>query len=123
MANKDLAALQGRWKVTYLEVAGNILPAAMFANAEISVTGDTFESLGMSAVYRGKMALDLSGMRTVFALRFAEGPEKGNINNALYELDGDSWTICLDMAGGPTPATLVSTAANGYALEKLTRMK
>jgi uncharacterized protein (TIGR03067 family) len=118
----DLSALQGRWKVASLEVAGSQMPAAMFPNAVVSVSGDVFESSGMGAVYRGKMTLAQSGMRKTFSLTFEEGPEKGNVNHALYELDGDRWTFCLDMKGGPAPAGLVSTAANGHALETLTRI-
>lgn len=119
----DLAALQGKWKVTYLEVAGSQISASMFPNAIVSVSGDLFESSGMGAVYRGRMTLSEQGLRKIFSLSFEEGPEKGNANNALYELSGDIWTICLDMKGGPAPASLTSTAANGYALEKLTRVR
>ena len=119
----DLSALQGQWKVTSLEVAGSQMPAAMFPNAMVSVSGDVFESSGMGAVYRGKIALAQSGIRRTFSLTFEEGPEKGNVNHALYELDGDTWMICLDMKGGPAPSGLASTAANGYALETLTRIR
>jgi uncharacterized protein (TIGR03067 family) len=119
----DLAALQGKWKVTDLEVAGSKMPSSMFPNAVVSVSGDAFESTGMGAVYRGKMKLAEQGTRKVFSLSFADGPEKGNVNHALYELDGDTWTFCMDMKGGPAPAGLVSTAANGYALETLERLR
>ena len=119
----DLAALQGKWKVTHLEVAGSQMPASMFPNAIVSVSGDLFESSGMGAVYRGRMKLSEQGPRKTFSLSFEDGPEKGNVNHALYALDGDTWTICLDMKGGPAPAGLVSTSANGHALEKLTRVR
>jgi uncharacterized protein (TIGR03067 family) len=119
----DLAALQGRWKVAYLEVAGSLVPTPAFANAGVTVSGDMFESTGMGAVYRGRLKLAQEGTRKVFSLAFEEGPEKGNANHALYELDGDTWTLCIDMKGGPAPVGLVSTAANGYALEKLTRVR
>jgi uncharacterized protein (TIGR03067 family) len=119
----DLAALQGKWKVTYLEVAGSLAPATTFPDAVVSVSGDTFESFGMGAVYRGRIRLEAQGARKVFTLAFQEGPETGNVNQALYELDGDTWTFCMDMKGGPAPSGLVSTAANGYALERLTRIR
>jgi uncharacterized protein (TIGR03067 family) len=109
--------------VTYLEVAGSLVPAASFANATVTLTGDAFESSGMGAVYRGKLGLGREGSRKVFSLSFEEGPEKGNTNHALYELDGDIWTFCMDMKGGPAPIGLVSTSANGYALERLTRIR
>jgi uncharacterized protein (TIGR03067 family) len=118
----DLAALQGRWKVVLLEIAGAQMPAAMFPNAVMTVSGDTFESSGMGAVYRGKLALSEAGARKLFSLAFEDGPERGNINHGLYELDGDAWTICLDTKGGPAPSDFVSSAANGYALETLARI-
>jgi uncharacterized protein (TIGR03067 family) len=119
----DLSALQGSWKVTYLEVAGSLMPASSFLNAIVTLAGDSFESSGMGAVYRGKVKLSQEGSRRVFSLSFEDGPEKGNTNHALYELDGDTWTFCMDMKGGPAPMGLVSTAANGYALERLTRIR
>jgi uncharacterized protein (TIGR03067 family) len=118
----DLAALQGRWKVTGLEVGGAKMPPAMFPSAEVRVDGDTFTSTGMGAAYSGKLSLAVADGRKTFALAFAEGPEAGNTNHALYELSGNLWRLCLDMKGGPAPASFASTAANGYALETLTRI-
>jgi uncharacterized protein (TIGR03067 family) len=119
----DLAALQGSWKIDYLEVAGSQVPSSAFAGAGVTVSGDTFESTGMGAVYRGRLKLVEDGARKLFSLSFEDGPETGNVNHALYKLDGDAWTFCIDTKGGPAPASLLSTAANGYALEKLTRVR
>jgi uncharacterized protein (TIGR03067 family) len=119
----DQAKLQGRWRITELEVAGNSVPAAAFAGAEVRLADDVFESRGMGAVYRGRISFGSDGDRKTFQLAFFEGPEKGNVNHALYELDGDSWRICLDMKGGPAPASMESSATNGYALETLTRIR
>jgi uncharacterized protein (TIGR03067 family) len=121
MAN-DLASLQGRWKVSSLEVGGAAMPPSMFPNAVVTVTGDVFESSGMGAVYRGRLTLAEAGGRKTFTLHFEDGPEKGNANHALYGLDGDTWTICLDMKGGPAPMAFATSAANGYALETLKRI-
>ena len=119
----DSAALQGKWKVAYLEVGGSSMPASMFPNAVVSVSGDIFESSGMGAIYRGRMKLSEQGAQKMLSLSFEEGPEKGNVNHAVYELAGDNWTFCINIKGGPAPAGFLSTAANGYALEKLTRLR
>ena len=34
-----------------------------------------------------------------FDLVFTEGPEAGNRNRGIYELNGDTWKICLNMSG------------------------
>jgi uncharacterized protein (TIGR03067 family) len=119
--SNDLAKLQGRWKVASLEVGGAKMPVSMFPDAVVSVADDVFESSCMGAVYRGRLTLADSGGRKTFSLAFEDGPEKGNTNNALYELDGDRWTLCLDMKGGPAPQGFATSPANGYALETLTR--
>jgi uncharacterized protein (TIGR03067 family) len=121
MAN-DLAALQGRWKVADLEVGGTKMPVSMFPDAEVSVDGDTFTSTGMGSVYSGKLTLFEQSDAKTFSLAFTQGPEAGNANHALYELSGNTWRLCLDMKGGPAPQTFATTAANGYALETLTRI-
>ena len=117
----DLARLQGRWKVASLEIGGAKMPAAMFPNAVVSVTGDLFESSGMGAIYRGKLALSEASGAKVFSLTFDAGPEQGRVNHACYALDGDLWTICIDTKGGPPPPAFATSAAKGYALETLER--
>ena len=76
----------------------------------------------MGSVYTGKLTLaERSGAKT-FSLAFAQGPEAGIVNHALYELSGNRWRLCLDMKGGPAPQAFATSAANGYALETLTRI-
>ena len=118
----DLLALQGRWKVAELEVGGASMPASMFPEAEVTVTGDTFAAKGMGSVYTGKLVLAEDAGRKTFSLTFVQGPETGNVNHALYELAGNRWRLCLDMKGGPAPQTFATSAANGYALETLIRI-
>src|ERR1039457_1552296 len=86
---EDLDLLQGSWTVTALEVDGQEMPAAMLANARIAIEGDRFTSTGMEAVYRGKIELDASTSPRRIDMKFDAGPEKGNTNPGIYELDGD----------------------------------
>jgi uncharacterized protein (TIGR03067 family) len=93
----------------------------MFSAAEVRVTDGVFESLGMGAIYRGRMTVSEEGGLKRFDIHFNEGPESGAVNRGVYELDGDTWRICLNMSGGPSPPGLESTAANGFALQTLVR--
>ena len=118
----DLQNLQGAWRVTALEMNGAAMPAAMLANAKIVVDGTRFTSLGMSAVYEGEMTIDETTNPKSFSLKFAAGPELGAVNRAIYALDGDSWRLCLNIAGGPAPMAFATRMGDGCVLETLTRV-
>ena len=115
--------LEGTWYVVALEVDGQQMPAEMLATARIVVKGNRFQSLGMSAVYEGKMKLDPSANPRTFDLTFTSGPEKGNTSLAIYELDGDDWRLCLTTRGGGRPNQFATKPGTGHALETLKRGK
>src|SRR3989442_16035736 len=72
----DLDRLQGAWNITSLEVDGQSMPAP--TGACIVIEGSRFQSLGMGAVYEGKVEVDGTKKPKTFDLLFTAGPEKGN---------------------------------------------
>lgn len=120
-AATDSERLQGTWSVTALEVDGQKLAGGMLSGARVVVTGDRFESLGMGETYEGALTLDESARPKAFDLKFTSGPEKGNINRGIYELDGDDWKLCLATRGGPRPQEFATKPGTGHALEILKR--
>ena len=117
----DLEKLQGRWYIQSLELDGAALSPGGFAGAEIVLTGNRFQSLSMGAVYEGTIELQSAKRPKALKMRFTKGPEKGNVNNGIYELQKDGWRLCLSMTGGPAPATFATAPGSGCALETLAR--
>jgi uncharacterized protein (TIGR03067 family) len=117
----DLDKLQGAWNIVALESDGNKLPATMFDGAQIVLKGDQFESLGMGAVYRGKVKLDAAKKPKHFDLVITEGHAAGMTNYGIYELNGATWKLCLDTTGKSRPKTFATKPASGLALETLKR--
>jgi uncharacterized protein (TIGR03067 family) len=117
----ELEKLQGQWDVIFLEVEGLALVASTFSGARIVIQGNKFTSIAMGATYVGRIELDATTDPKTFNMKFAEGPEKGNTNFGIYELEGDNWKICLTMTGGPPPTQFVTTPGSGQALELLQR--
>jgi uncharacterized protein (TIGR03067 family) len=118
---QDLDLLQGSWTVTALEADGQEVPASMLADARIAVKGNRFTSTGMGAVYQGTLELNASTSPRQIDMKFDAGPEKGNTNPGIYELDGDTWKICLATRGAVRPSSFASTPGSGFAVETLTR--
>ena len=118
----DAQNLQGTWRITRLEMNGAPMPDAMLANAKIVIEGLRFTSLGMGAEYSGQMSFDDNARPKRFAVKFdGSGPESGRTNNAIYELDGDNWRLCVHVGGGPAPASFTTSAGDNCAYEVLVR--
>src|SRR5215469_14113430 len=115
----DLDRLQGSWNIDFLEVDGSAMPSP--PDSRIVIEGDKFQSLGMGAVYEGKVEIDARKKPKQFDLVFTDGPEKGNRSLGIYELNGDSWKICFTVTGKRRPSKFETKAGSGLALETLTR--
>jgi uncharacterized protein (TIGR03067 family) len=87
----------------------------------MTIQGNRFTSTGMGAVYEGTIEVDATTIPKAFNLNFIAGPERGNTNFGIYELDGDNWRICLNTRGTSRPRTFVAEPETGIALEVLKR--
>lgn len=118
---RDLQQLQGDWSIQSLEIDGNPLPPAAFDGAGVSVSGQTFTTKSMGALYEGRLELDEQSIPPRLSMHFDAGPETGRVNHGIYELNGDVWRICLCMTGGLPPPSFSTAGRSGYALQSLVR--
>ena len=102
----DIENLQGTWNIVSLEMDGRKYPPG---GSQIVVKGSQFTSLNMGAEYSGKVVVDQSASPCTFDLLFETGPETGNRSLGIYELEGDTWKICLGLTGKTRPSKFVST--------------
>ena len=119
----DLDLLQGTWCVTGLESEGRPMAKEMFAESRITIQGDRFATTGMGAEYAGAISLDESAKPGRIDMKFDAGPPKGSTNLGIYEIDGDTWRICLATHGKVRPKKFDSTAGAGFVVETLVRGK
>lgn len=118
---RPLDALQGTWMIRSLILDGEPLPSAMLAGAHVVITGDRFVSHGMGAEYSGVLVPGNGKAPRALDMRFETGPEKGNTNPCIYELDGDTLKLCIATRGSVRPTSFRSPPGSGFALETLTR--
>ena len=117
----ELARLQGTWNIVALEVEGQKMAAGALTGSKIVVKGDRFTTLAMGATYEGKLEVDPAKTPKTFNLNFTAGPEKGNTSLGIYELDGDTWKICMTVAGNNRPKEFATKPRSGHAFETLKR--
>jgi uncharacterized protein (TIGR03067 family) len=115
---QDLDGLQGTWNIVSLEMDGQKMAGG---GAQIVVRGERFTTIAMGAAYEGTLVVHEASAPKSFDLHFEEGPEKGNTSLGIYELEGDTWKICLTTRGNQRPREFAAPPGTGIALETLRR--
>ncbi len=113
----DLELLQGAWAIARLELDGQEQPAP--SEARIEIQDDRFTSRGLGPVYSGRIELNTKPTPHHIDLRFDSGPEAGNVNHGIYEVQRGGWRMCLNMQGAARPNEFATAPGSGCALEVL----
>jgi len=85
------------------------------------VKGNTFATISMGASYGGTLSADTTRSPNTLDLRFKSGPETGRRRSAIFELDGDTWRLCLTVTATTRPTSFATASGSGLALETLRR--
>jgi uncharacterized protein (TIGR03067 family) len=120
---KELEPFQGTWKIAALEVEGNKLDIDDFKETRLTVKGDTFTMATAGATYKGTFKIDSAKKPKMIDMSYTDGPEKGKTSLGIYEIDGDTWKICIGLTGKERPKEFATKADSGHALEVLKRDK
>jgi uncharacterized protein (TIGR03067 family) len=105
--------------MTELEVEGRKSP---FTGSKVALDGQKFTTIAMGEDFAGTVELDPAKSPKTFDLLFTSGPHKGVKSLGIYELDGDTWKICLAFAGIQTrPQKFATKPGSGLALETFKR--
>jgi uncharacterized protein (TIGR03067 family) len=118
---EEIEKLQGTWRIVSLEVEGSKMEEALFTGSKVMVAGEAFSTLSMGAGYGGLFAIDATSDPYKLDMIFTYGPHAGARSLGIYRFDGDTWILCLGMAGRERPEDFVTKPGSGHALEKLER--
>ncbi len=118
---EQLRALEGTWAFETLEVEGQTMPASILASSRILMDGDRFRTESPEANYEGIFNINVEAEPHEIDIEFVEGPEAGNWNYGIFQLEGDELRICLDMSGKSRPKAFAAPKGSGHACESLRR--
>lgn len=123
---KDKAALQGTWRVVSSESNGEKVPADDLKGLAIIFRGNAIfvrEGTGKEQEKFG-MLLDPLRKPKEMDLAFLHAPNKGRLDRAIYDLDGDSLRICIqENKDSPRPTDFTASANSNRWLVVLQRSK
>jgi uncharacterized protein (TIGR03067 family) len=121
---KGFDPLQGTWAVMAITRDGQKVPdenaqkltLIVKGNERIVKEGDEVKSKGTFTVDAGKNPAHMD-------VTVVDGPLAGKTYPGIYELKGDTFTLCLTLEGDKRPDDLTSTDGSGRLLQVFTKAK
>jgi uncharacterized protein (TIGR03067 family) len=120
---EELARFEGSWRFDSVEAEGKPVPIESFKGIRLVLKGDHFTMAIPEATHEGSYAVDPTARPKTIDVTFTEGPEKGKTSYGIYELEGDTYKVCIGLTGKPRPTEFASKPGSGHVLEVLKREK
>jgi uncharacterized protein (TIGR03067 family) len=117
----ELKAFEGTWRFSSVEVEGKTLPIEAFKETTLVLKGDRFDHTEGGQTTHGSFKVDPTVTPKTIDITFSDGPEAGKSVLGIYELEGDTYKVCIGMDGKSRPTEFASKAGSGVALEVLKR--
>lgn len=92
---KALEALKATWAFASFETNGQKAPDDAIKNFKLTVSGDEMTFKIGGEVKLTVKQLDPSTSPRIIDLEFKDGPQKGDVFEGIYQVDGDTLKICL----------------------------
>jgi uncharacterized protein (TIGR03067 family) len=110
-ASRELASLEGVWRFATVAVNGKEQAAPPFdTNKLIVAKGGRYVIVQGPRITHGVIQLDPTASPKHYDVTVTNGRAKGVVTRGVYEIDGDTYRICLPFDGKTRPATVRSQA-------------
>ena len=122
----DLKDMEGTWLVTIHEVSGKKLGDEQIKKSEstIIIKDGKYQNVFMGkTISEGTLKLDSTKKPKTMDALVAEGPGKGKSMLGVFELNGDSMTVCFAQVDKERPTGLKTDEGSGQVLLKYKREK
>jgi uncharacterized protein (TIGR03067 family) len=111
---KEYARIEGVWRFARVEVEGAKQPDVPFETNKLIVSKDgRYVIIQGPRITRGVIKLGPTKTPKHYDVSVTNGPRKGLTALGIYEIDGDSFTVCLPFRAKERPAALISKPGSG----------
>jgi uncharacterized protein (TIGR03067 family) len=118
---EELMQFGGVWKMSELVIGGGKQSQEAAASFQLVIRGDRWQTKTPEGITNGFFKVDPTQRPRTIDVVFSDGPEKGESLRGIYELTGDTYKVCLNMADEPRPKELVSKPGSQQVLELFKR--
>ena len=119
----ELKRFEGTWKFASMEFDGKSIPEEVTKASRLILKEDRFSSESGPRKVRGVFEVDPTVSPKTIEVTFVEGSTPGETLLGIYELEGDTYKVCMGTKGKPRPKAFVSTPGTGDGLQVLKREK
>jgi uncharacterized protein (TIGR03067 family) len=121
---KEYDKFEGTWKMESFTIDGKPAPIETFADFRMTLKGENFSTVTAQEKTNGTYKVDPSKAPKTIDITFTGGQLDGLTMLGVYELDGDTYTVCLPTGRfNERPKELVSKPGSGLVLEVFKRVK
>jgi|ERR1017187_8430788 uncharacterized protein (TIGR03067 family) len=106
----DGKAVQGKWKPTKAELAGQPMADAVLKVISLKLDNGKYEVFVGDEPDRGTYTVDSTTQPKSMTVTGTDGVNRGKTFPAIYELKGDTLRICYDLSGAKRPTEFKSIA-------------
>jgi len=124
-ADKALTKFDGTWVITAVEISGNKIPEGDLQKApsRVAIQGSHWLLKAPGREETGTFTVDESKEPGQMDVKPADGPNAGRTYKAIYQIEGDTMTVCYAAPGQDRPATFETKDRAGYWMNVYKREK
>jgi uncharacterized protein (TIGR03067 family) len=108
-AKKELERLQGTWVMSALEVNGVAVPEAKIQGTTLVIKGDKYIVQVKDTKHETTIEVDPSKKPKAIDMYFPDGTNAPKLSKGVYELDGDTFTLCRHQMPGEDRPTQIGS--------------
>jgi len=120
---KELEKFEGTWRYVAMEIEGAKAEEKDYKDYKLILKGDQFTTTDGKETFHGSFKVEPTQKPKKINVLFTDGPEKGQTALGIYELEGDTYKVCIAFPGKDRPTEFVSKPGSGHVLETLKREK
>lgn len=119
----ELKRFAGTWRFESVQMDGKAMPEQDFKGNAIILNGDRFTAKVEGRDLNGLYEVDPTATPKTIDVTFGEGEERGRTMLGIYELEGDTYRVCMALSGKTRPTEFTTKPGSDQMLEVLKREK
>jgi uncharacterized protein (TIGR03067 family) len=120
---QELKRFEGTWRFVSIEVDGEQIPRKFYEKDILTLKGKQFVSVVTGNTTHGIFKVNPIDKPMTIDLTFSDGPGKDQTQKGIYDLEGDTQTICVAKGNQKRPADFTSKPGSGQMIQILKRVK